>query len=502
MDFGFIRSSTEDYKRPNKYTDRVVLSYDGHSAYLLVVDGASRYVWCFLTKSKEPPIDIIRAFMPKYGIGSGVVRTDQGGELARSNAFRDIMLKEFGYVVEPTGADSPSQNGGVERYNNTLAVIVRTLLYGSGLPARFWSAALLHATYLHNRRVHSATHKTPFKGWHGRQPDVANLKTFGARVCVKRTGSRRSKLDRHDFTGIFLGFTATDQNIIYLDSSSGVVKSCHHAVFDEAWYLQLTRPPAAQLLYDLGLEADTSPINLEGPISLTPIGTITLVGIPWPPSPPLTFLPKKPPPASLFAPLPLRVTAQPNQWAAAAARVKAVAPNRSVASDIVSKFLIGPQDMAMIYMSPDPYGRTFEKDLDLRKWNLTKHRTAGMQFLDKDGRLVLTSIDPSTPAARIDRWRTHLRGAWLISVDGTPVHNVTDVEAALARQHSPTSPCTLVFSHPEISPDISSRGLPIMSKEDFSQFTHDQLNNHLDLLTAVPPSAARRDTPSLTRVTS
>ena len=60
------------------------------------------------------------------------------------------MLKEFGYVVEPTGADSPSQNGGVESYNHTLPVKVCTLLCGAGLSARFWSAALLHAVYLHN----------------------------------------------------------------------------------------------------------------------------------------------------------------------------------------------------------------------------------------------------------------------------------------------------------------------------------------------------------------
>ena len=202
MDFAFMRSSTEDYKRPNKTTDRIVTSYDGHSSHLIIVDGASRRVWAFLTKSKEPPIDILRSFMTKFGIASGVVRTDQGGELARSTAFRNMMLKEFGYVVEPTGADSPSQNGGAEIYNNTLAVKVRTLLYGSGLSAKFWSAALLHAVYLHNRLVHSATGKTPYEGWYGRKPDVTHLKTFGSRVCVKRTGSRRCKLDRHDFTGI------------------------------------------------------------------------------------------------------------------------------------------------------------------------------------------------------------------------------------------------------------------------------------------------------------
>ncbi len=228
--------------------DWVVLSYDGHSAYLLIIDSASRYIWCFLTNTKDPPLAILHTFMSKYGAGTGLIRINQGGELAQSKAFCNTMLQDFGYVVEPTGADSPSQNGGIEIYNNTLAVKVRTLLYGSGLPAKFWSAALLHAVYLHNRLVHSMTNKTPFKGWHGHKPDVTRLKMFGSHVCIKQTGSRRSKLDHHDFTGIFLGYTATDQNIFYLDTSSSVVKSCHHALFDEAWYLQPSCPPVAQLL--------------------------------------------------------------------------------------------------------------------------------------------------------------------------------------------------------------------------------------------------------------
>ncbi len=100
---------------------------------------------------------------------------------------------------------------------------------------------------------------------------------------MKQTGSRRCKLDRHDFKGIFLGYTATDQNIIYLDLDSGIVKSCHHAGFDEAWYLQQTCPPAAQLLYNLELEADSESTSLEGPLSPTPAGTIAPMTVPWPP---------------------------------------------------------------------------------------------------------------------------------------------------------------------------------------------------------------------------
>ena len=145
--------------------------------------------------------------------------------------------------MEPTGADSPSQNGAVEIYNDKLAVRTRTLLYGAGLPAKYWSAALQHSVYLHNRLVHTITKKTPFKALYGHKPDICHLKLFGSRVCVKMSGIRREKLDRHDFKGIFLGYTATDNNIVYLDLNSGVVKRCHHAQFDEAWYLQHNRPP-------------------------------------------------------------------------------------------------------------------------------------------------------------------------------------------------------------------------------------------------------------------
>jgi hypothetical protein len=101
MDFGFMRASSSDYTTPNKTLDRVIDSWDGYSSYLLIVDEASRYIWVFLTKFKEPPLDIIDTF------------------------------------------------------------------------------------------------------------------------C---------KLDRHNFKGIFLGYTAMDQNIIYLDLDSGVVKLSHHEV--------------------------------------------------------------------------------------------------------------------------------------------------------------------------------------------------------------------------------------------------------------------------------
>ena len=80
MDFGYMRASSSDYTKPNKKVDRVVDSWDGYSSYLLIVDEASRYIWVFLTKSKEPPLDIIDTFLDRFGHrNGGSIRSDQGG---------------------------------------------------------------------------------------------------------------------------------------------------------------------------------------------------------------------------------------------------------------------------------------------------------------------------------------------------------------------------------------------------------------------------------------
>ena len=139
--------------------------------------------------------------------------------------------------------------------------------------------------------------------------------------------------------------------------------------------------------------------------------------------------------------------------------------------------------MAMVYVSPDPYSTAFEEELDLRKFDFSHHRTAGLCFFEKDGRILLASMAPSTPGARIPCWRTRLRGAWLISINGTPVSLILDAQSIFQELLANGAlSCTLLFSHPEVTPDISNKGLPILSLSDFSQFTHDQLNNRVDLL--------------------
>ena len=88
---------------------------------------------------------------------------------------------------------------------------------------------------------------------------------------------------------------------------------------------------------------------------------------------------------------------------------------------------ITSDDVAQVYLSPTPYNDAFEEVLDLQKFDLSRHRAAGMAFLPQDNRLILANMVASTPGARIARWRTRLRGAWLLSINGNPVQMLTDV---------------------------------------------------------------------------
>ena len=225
---------------------------------------------------------------------------------------------------------------------------------------------------------------------------------------------------------------------------SGLVKRSHHAVFDEAWYLQQTRPPAAQMLYDLGLERDDRLVCcVDGVLTFDADATVAE----YPPLPPdlsvsTCHLKRDVPLLACITFLPLRSTEHPStsRISATADEVNdgvideadiadSVPPGlttfakdeprvnrsgtdrRSAAARIVDDFGITQDDMAQVYLSPCPYHAAFEEELDLRKYSY-KHPAAGLGLVTKDERLLLEHMVKGNPAARIRCWRSRLRGAW------------------------------------------------------------------------------------------
>ena len=104
-------------------------------AILTIIDFKTQRLFALPTLGKIPLVQLVDAFLTCYGLQVNdlrAIRTDQGGELACSAAFQEVVAKH-NYVLELTGADAASENSLGEKPNDTLSVI-RRLLYMSGLP--------------------------------------------------------------------------------------------------------------------------------------------------------------------------------------------------------------------------------------------------------------------------------------------------------------------------------------------------------------------------------
>ena len=203
-------------------------------------------------------------FFRTYGNNNGVriVRTDQGGELSNSQLFRQT-IQNAGYSVEITGADNSSQNAIAERPHRTLANMVRAGLENAGLPYRYWSDALLYAVYIKNRLPHKhfKNKKTPYEILTGNQPDLSKLRIFGSRIVTRKPGKRSPKISKHSYSGIFLRYTKTMRNIVYLDIKTKKIKTTTYAKFDEAHFSYDDKPPGAKILIELGMTEQPHPIQ-------------------------------------------------------------------------------------------------------------------------------------------------------------------------------------------------------------------------------------------------
>jgi hypothetical protein len=93
----------------------------------------------------------------------------------------------------------------------------------------------------------------------------------------------------------------------------------------------------------------------------------------------------------------------------------------------------------------------FEEIMDIRRFDINHHRTAGLCLAHIDGRLILGGMAPSTPAAKIPRWRSCLKGAWLIKIGDHAASTIAQAQQIVAQLSADgASTVTLLFSHPEI----------------------------------------------------
>jgi transposase InsO family protein len=283
MDIGFIRGPKNLKEVINNGAtpkETIIASHDGYTCYLLIIDSATRYVWTFLLKERSPPISLLKQFLTKHGypkqantittsptgllaksLSFNKVCNDQGftvkqsqvtidweaidvqpnctirtdNEYAVSDAFRQAVRDEH-FVLETTAPDTSHQNGMGKRPHRTLKERVRCLLYTAAFGLEFWSDGLLHSVWLYNRTFHRALDMCPYEAYTKQTPTVDGLLTFGCRIVAKKSKTRSNATNPNAYDGIFLGYRATMDNIIYWDIQSQQKRTARHYEFDEIHY--------------------------------------------------------------------------------------------------------------------------------------------------------------------------------------------------------------------------------------------------------------------------
>jgi hypothetical protein len=138
-----------------------------------------------------------------------VLRTDNGGEFT-SVEFESYCV-ERGITRRHIAPYTPQQNDVVERRNQTVMTMARSLLKRRNVPATFWGEAV--ATLLSRAPTKALEGMTSYQAWHGRKPDVAHLRTFGCVAFLKVTKPNLKKLEDRITPAVFIGYKPRRQGM-------------------------------------------------------------------------------------------------------------------------------------------------------------------------------------------------------------------------------------------------------------------------------------------------
>jgi transposase InsO family protein len=230
----------------------------GKRYFLLLVDDHSRYMWLTLLASKDEAEAAIKHFKARAEVQSGcklhTLRTDRGGEFT-SKDFK-AYCAEHGIQRHMSAPYSPQWNGVVERRNQMVVAMARSMLKARGVPSRFWGEAMTTAVYILNRSyTRNVDNKTLYEVWHGKKPNVHYLRVFGCVAHVKTAHPQLKKLDDRSMPMVLMGYDAGSKAYKLYDPVSQRAHVSRDVVFDEdaswEWAEQADAHPAQTFTIDL-----------------------------------------------------------------------------------------------------------------------------------------------------------------------------------------------------------------------------------------------------------
>jgi hypothetical protein len=102
----------------------------------------------------------------------------------------------------------------------------------------------------------------------------------------------------------------------------------------------------------------------------------------------------------------------------------------AVAASLTASY-IAHSDGVTVTVSTDHFGPSFPETIPVSGI----HRTLGLDLhYDTDRhRCQITKMDPGIPVHHIPQWRSHLRHAFVLSIDQVPVHTISDALQVIAK---------------------------------------------------------------------
>jgi transposase InsO family protein len=208
----------------------------GRRYFLLLVDDHSRFMWLVLLSTKDEAAAALKRFQAEAQTEARrqlrTLRTDRGGEFTSSTLaahFADTGVKR--HLTAPY---SPQQNGVVERRNQTVVGMARSMMKAKNLPSFFWGEAVTTAVYVLNRSfTRSVEGKTPYEAWYGKKPSVEHLRVFGCVAHVKSARPLLRKLDDRSTPMIFIGYEPGSKAYRVYNPVTRRVHISRDVVFDE-----------------------------------------------------------------------------------------------------------------------------------------------------------------------------------------------------------------------------------------------------------------------------
>nr|GFB71115.1 integrase, catalytic region, zinc finger, CCHC-type, peptidase aspartic, catalytic [Tanacetum cinerariifolium] len=131
-------------------------------------------------------------------------------------------------------AQTPEQNGVVERRNRTLVEAARTMLSTAKVPLFFWAEAIVTAYFTQNRSLVIPRHeKTPYHIINERKPSVKFFHIFGSVCYTIRDGENLDKMREKGDECIFVGYSTQSRAYRVFNKRTRVIMESIHVNFDE-----------------------------------------------------------------------------------------------------------------------------------------------------------------------------------------------------------------------------------------------------------------------------